>query len=105
MTSVDDVERGDEVAARIRDKFSLRELYREIYARYADCLTRCPEEGLAVELGSGGGTAKEHLPDIVATDVLPLRWTGDGRSFRSGRILSRQGLTRYACISEPAHTR
>ena len=71
MTSLDDVERSAEISARIRGKASLVALYREIYGRYASCLSHCPRGGLAVELGSGSGFTKECVPEILTTDILP----------------------------------
>jgi SAM-dependent methyltransferase len=67
---LDDPARGEEISRLVRKKAALRRLYLETYARYAACLRRCPAEGLAVELGSGAGFAKEVLPEIVTTDVL-----------------------------------
>lgn len=67
---LDDPARGEELSRLVRRKGALRRLYLETYGRYAACLRRCPAEGLAVELGSGGGFAKEVLPEIVTTDVL-----------------------------------
>lgn len=49
----------------------MKRFYTEIYARYAACLSACPNEGLAVELGSGGGFAQRMIPELVTTDVLP----------------------------------
>jgi len=64
-------ERIDEIRAVIDRKPSLRLLYRETYQRYAECLGRCPEPGLALELGSGGGFAKECVPGILTSDLIP----------------------------------
>lgn len=72
MTALDDVDRSALVASRIRGKAALKELYREIYERYAQCLSRCPSDGLAVELGSGSGFTKELLPEMITTDILPF---------------------------------
>ena len=55
----------------IRRKGSLRRLYREIYQRYANCVSRSPAFGLVVELGSGGGFAKDVIPEIITSDTLP----------------------------------
>jgi SAM-dependent methyltransferase len=34
-------------------------------------LSRCPHDGLAIELGSGGGFAQEVIPELMTADVLP----------------------------------
>lgn len=67
---LDDPARGDELRRRIQQKPALRRLYLETYARYAACLSRCPADGLAVELGSGGSFVKQVLPEVVTTDVI-----------------------------------
>jgi SAM-dependent methyltransferase len=67
---LDDPSRAEELRRLIRRKTALRRLYLETYGRYAACLRRCPEGGLAVELGSGAGFVKEVLPEVVTTDVL-----------------------------------
>jgi SAM-dependent methyltransferase len=69
--SIDDPERADLLRRRIQGKGFLRRFYAEVYARYAESLSRCPSEGGAVELGSGMGFVREHLPGILKTDVLP----------------------------------
>lgn len=58
-------------ARRIRDKPLLRAFYDETYAKFAACVARCPERGIVVELGSGGGYLREVIPDVVTSDVLP----------------------------------
>jgi hypothetical protein len=49
MNALDDPGRYPEIRARISGKRSLELLYRETYARYADCLTRCPAEGRVLD--------------------------------------------------------
>lgn len=68
---LDDPARVDELRRTIRGKPALRRWYLEVYAKYADCLSRCPTDGIALELGSGGGFVKEAIPEIVTSDVLP----------------------------------
>jgi SAM-dependent methyltransferase len=68
---VDDPQRAALLRERLQGKAFLRRLYLETYGRYAACLARCPGEGLVVELGSGAGFAKDVLPEIVTSDVVP----------------------------------
>ncbi len=71
MTShLDDPGRAGDLRRIIQGKAALRRLYLETYQRYADCLSRCPAEGLAVELGSGGGFVKDVLPEVTTSDVI-----------------------------------
>jgi SAM-dependent methyltransferase len=68
---IDDPARGGELKRTILGKPALKRFYMEIYGKYADCLTRCPAGGLAVELGSGGGFAKTVISELITTDVIP----------------------------------
>jgi SAM-dependent methyltransferase len=56
----------------IQKKPALYQVYQRIYQKYKDCATRCPKGGLLVEIGSGGGFAKEFMPELITTDILPL---------------------------------
>ena len=69
-SGLDDPSRSAELKRIIQGKPALRRLYQETYERYARCLLRCPADGLAVELGSGGGFVKDVLPEVVTSDVI-----------------------------------
>ncbi len=68
---LDEPNRFAEIRARIDSKPCLRAWYRECYAKFSTCLAHCPPEGDALELGSGAGFAKEHIPDLITSDTLP----------------------------------
>ncbi|HUI80208.1 MAG TPA: methyltransferase domain-containing protein [Bryobacteraceae bacterium] len=70
MDALDSPDRIAELRAMIDAKAALRRFYTDIYARYTACLAKCPKEGLAVELGSGGGFVQQIIPELVTTDVL-----------------------------------
>ena len=70
MSDLDDPGRGQEIRARIRGKTALDALYREMYARYAACVARCPPTGAILELGSGAGFAREVVPHLITSDTL-----------------------------------
>lgn len=70
MSQLDDPSRGQSISCAIRRKPSLNSLYREFYDRYRHVLKSCPESGLAVEIGSGVGFARECLPELTTTDLL-----------------------------------
>jgi len=70
-SSLDDPGRIDEIRRCIRGKPALERWYRECYARYADCLARTEAAGAVLELGSGAGFARELLPELITSDVLP----------------------------------
>jgi SAM-dependent methyltransferase len=71
MTDLDDPRRYQDLRRRIRGKYALDALYREVYARYAECVSRCPPRGGILEIGSGAGFARELLPGLIASDILP----------------------------------
>jgi len=68
---LDDPKRVLEIRECVRSKPSLRRFYEEIYQKYAECLNRCPSEGMALELGSGAGFLKELLPEVITSDIIP----------------------------------
>ena len=70
MNELDDPGRYGELRNRIRVKYSLDAIYREVYGKYAECLTRCAPTGRVLELGSGAGFARELLPGLLASDIL-----------------------------------
>jgi SAM-dependent methyltransferase len=56
-----------------RRKPLLQEIYQGFYREILGCIdTRIP--GLVVELGSGIGNLKQHLPQALATDLFPNPW-------------------------------
>jgi SAM-dependent methyltransferase len=55
----------------IRSKRFTRELYKQWYNEFTECLTQCPR-GKFVELGSGGGFLKEIHPEVLTSDILEL---------------------------------
>ena len=71
MDALDSPQRIAEIRAVIEAKPALRRFYADVYARYAASLAQCPNQGLALELGSGGGFAQQVVPQLVTTDVLP----------------------------------
>lgn len=70
VLELDDPGRVRELRKLIQSKPALRRYYEEVYRKYADCLARCPREGLAVELGSGAGFVKSVLPEVVTSDTI-----------------------------------
>ena len=71
MDLIDDPKRVFEIRQIVSRKPALRRFYAEIYEKYKLCLATCPGSGMAVELGSGAGFAREYIPDLVTTDILP----------------------------------
>jgi SAM-dependent methyltransferase len=68
--NLDDPERVEALRALIQRKPALRRYYDEVYAKYAECLRRCPPDGIALELGSGASFIKSRIPDVLTSDVL-----------------------------------
>lgn len=65
--------RYDEIRQRIESKPALKRMYLEVYREYEQCLQACPPSGIALELGSGAGFAKQIIPTLITSDVLPYR--------------------------------
>lgn len=63
-------ERFYEIRSILKNKPTLRFLYNEIYQQYAHCIQRSPKNGIVLEIGSGGGFAKEIIPDLVTSDAI-----------------------------------
>ena len=62
--------RYDEIRSTIEAKPALRRFYQSAYERFADCLSRCPKSGFALELGSGGGFLQSVVPEVVTSDFI-----------------------------------
>jgi SAM-dependent methyltransferase len=71
MKHLDDPGRAGEIRGAIEGKAGLRALYEEYYGLYERELELSPGGGLAVEIGSGAGFAREQVGGLTATDILP----------------------------------
>jgi SAM-dependent methyltransferase len=71
VNNLDDPGRIEELRRLIQNKAGLRSYYLDIYRRYSECLQRCPKDGIAIELGSGGGFVKEVIREVITSDTLP----------------------------------
>lgn len=54
----------------IRERPLLKRCYDDWYARLRGDAASVPNDGLLVELGSGGSLLKEVLPDVITSDVV-----------------------------------
>jgi SAM-dependent methyltransferase len=54
----------------VRTKAFLRKVYQEWYTLIAADIP--PRPGAVLELGSGAGFLKEHIPDLITSDVFPV---------------------------------
>ena len=69
----DSVESIEEVRRTLARKPALRELYEEAYEKFRAAVERCPPGGAVLELGSGGGFAKQArhpIPGLVTSEVV-----------------------------------
>jgi SAM-dependent methyltransferase len=71
MSELDDPRRYDEIRRRVRGKPALEAFYREVYEEFAACVARCPPGGGILEIGSGAGFAREVVPGLITSDILP----------------------------------
>lgn len=58
----------------LRTKPSLRRFYTSAYCRMENACNRflAASDGIALELGSGGGFMREIIPEIVTSDIKPI---------------------------------
>jgi SAM-dependent methyltransferase len=101
MEALDSPDRIAEIRAVIESKPVLRRFYTEIYGRYGRCLEKCPKDGLAVELGSGGGFAQQTIPELVTTDVLP--YDGVDRVVDATHMPFEDHSVRFFCMLNVFH--
>ena len=101
MNELDRPDRIELLRATIRRKPFLRRLYFEFYRRYSECLARCPEKGLAVELGSGAGFVQEVLPEVLTSDVI--RYPGVDRVIDGTRMPFADGSLRALFLLNVFH--
>ena len=73
MKELDDYKRAESIQARIKAKQSLTQLYKDFYFRYANCISRSPNLGVNIEVGSGAGFLKEIVPEAITSDILPYK--------------------------------
>ena len=99
--TIDDPSRAAALRARIQGKAALRMLYSETYERYRACLSRCPEGGLVLELGSGAGFVKQLLPEVVTTDVI--HYDGIDRVVDATRLPFERGSLRAILMLNVFH--
>jgi len=101
MERLDDPSRLPEIQGVLARKPGLRRLYREFYNRYRECLAATPAGGGVLELGAGAGFAREAIPEIIASDVLPyagLDLVADGT-----RLPFADGALRLICMTNVFH--
>jgi len=101
MEALDSPERIPEIRAVIDRKPALKRFYTDIYARYSTCLRNCQADGLAVELGSGGGFAQKIIPELVTTDVLP--YEGVNRVVDATRMPFKDSSVRFFGMTNVFH--
>jgi len=93
VQALDSPDRITELRGTIAAKPALKRFYRDVYARYAGCIAKCPAKGLAVELGSGGGFVQEAIPELITSDVLP--YEGVDRVVDATRMPFTNGSVRF----------
>lgn len=72
ISSTDRPERFQQLRDTILRKAALRKIYRDTYSRYLQCVKNCADiPGSILELGSGGGFAKEIIPELITSDIIP----------------------------------
>jgi SAM-dependent methyltransferase len=93
--------RFSEIRKTLQRKPALSQFYKDVYQRYAQCLTRCPNEGRALEIGSGAGFAKEHIPELITSDVVSYQ--GVDCVVDAMRLPFADGSLRLICMTNVFH--
>lgn len=65
--------RYDQLSKTVKKKDFLKQIYDEVYDKYKACLEKSVPNGIALELGSGGGFVKDKLKGIVTSDIIPYK--------------------------------
>jgi SAM-dependent methyltransferase len=71
LESLNESSRISKIKKVIQTKEALRYFYSSSYEKYRQCLQLCPAEGLILEIGSGAGFAKELIPELCSSDIIP----------------------------------
>lgn len=71
LESLNESSRVLEIRTLIQSKKALHHFYSLSYEKYRQCLQLCPQEGSILEIGSGAGFAKEFIPELCASDIIP----------------------------------
>lgn len=70
FANLNEVAREHELKNLIASKPSLLAIYTHYYQFFKTVLSKCPHDGLALEIGSGAGFCKKIIPEIITSDYL-----------------------------------
>ena len=70
-THLDSADRENQIRETLVRKPAMKSWYEDQYAKYREVLSRSPVGGIALELGSGAGFAKECVPELTTSDLIP----------------------------------
>lgn len=101
MNELDSPERLSYIRKVIEKKKPLQTFYREVYRKYNDTLKTCPTDGMALELGSGGGFIKEVIPEIITSDVIP--YAGIDRVINAMELPFNNDSIRFIAMMDVIH--
>lgn len=92
----------------IRMKSFLKQFYLHTYSRYKDFIEKLPPGGLLVEVGSGGGFAKEVIPDLLLSDVeyylgIDVLYNAVAMPFKQGSVRAILMLNCFHHIHDVSH--
>jgi len=60
-------------ADAIEKKSFLKNVYEDFYQLFQDSVMQGAEQKTLVELGSGGGFLKDRMPEVITSDIAPLK--------------------------------
>ncbi|MBU5636453.1 class I SAM-dependent methyltransferase [Geomonas sp. Red69] len=98
---LDSPDRYGEIRAAIEGKPALKRFYLEVYREYRRVLARSPGTGTALEIGSGAGFAKEVVPELVTSDIVP--YPGVDLVLDGTSLPYPEGSLRFLCMTNVFH--
>ncbi len=101
MEGIDGRSSFAEIRRIIEGKPSLKRFYLEAYKKFADSLKLCPEEGLALELGSGAGFAKKVIAQLIISDIVP--YEGNDCVLDATKFPFKDDSLRFICMMNTFH--
>lgn len=69
---IDDPKRSEYHAELIKSKPFLKSIYKDWYNIFKSFINTVPN-GKLIEIGSGGGFIKEVIPQVITSDIMPLK--------------------------------
>lgn len=98
---LDSPDRYGEIRGAIEGKPALKRFYLEVYREYLRTQELCPSGGRSLEIGSGAGFAKQVLPELITSDIVP--YPGVDLVLDGTSLPYPDGSLRFICMTNVFH--